>query len=94
MNRYIILLLAALFVAAGWSTIAAASERDVALSQVPAAVLAAATNAVPGIKITEAELEDTEKGQVYELEGVAGGKSYEVKVSADATDVQVQQGDD
>ena len=61
-----------------------AEEQEVALKEVPKVVKKAARKAVPGIKFTEAEKETTEEGvTVYELEGIADGKEYELKISAD-----------
>jgi hypothetical protein len=79
---------------AGFVVAALAREKDIALSEVPAVVLAAATNAVPGIKLTEAEVQMTEKGDVYEVEGIANGESVEIRISADGKDVEVGRGDD
>jgi hypothetical protein len=61
----------------------AGKEEDIPLSDVPEKVLEAAQNAVPGIKLTEAEVEKTRKGLIYEIEGILDGKGYEIKVSAD-----------
>ena len=43
-------------------------EKNIPLNEVPDAVLKAAQKAVPGIKLTEAEVERTLKGFVYEVE--------------------------
>ncbi|MGD9021006.1 MAG: hypothetical protein PVJ71_00035 [Lysobacterales bacterium] len=64
-------------------------ERDIDLSQVPPDVLEAARQAVPGFEPTEAEIE-----YVYELDGEANGKAYEIEVSPDGEvkEVEVKDG--
>lgn len=58
-------------------------EKEILLSQVPANILAAVENAVPGINIQKAKIEETGSGLIYELAGPADGKRYEVEVSPD-----------
>ncbi len=70
-----------------------ASAGEVALSGVPERVLAAAQKVVPGIRLTEAEVEKTHKGLIYELEGTADGKKYEIKVSAEGRVVKMEEED-
>ena len=64
------------------------TEEGIPLSEVPKKVLAAAQKAVPGIKITGAEVE------VYELEGTLDGKEYEIEVTADGKVLEVEQEND
>lgn len=85
----IVVFVLALCVAAG--TVCPGAEKDIALSKVPGKVLAAAKAAVPGITLTEAEVESTDKGVVYELEGVLAGSEYEIKVSADGKVLRIKQ---
>jgi uncharacterized membrane protein YkoI len=72
----------AVTLAVGISVASAGNEEEIALSKVTKKVLEAARKAVPGIKLTEAEVEKTSDGLVYELEGTLNGKEYEIKVSA------------
>lgn len=76
------LAMVAVTLAVGITVASAGNEEEIALSEVPAKVLEAARKAVPGIKLTEAEVEKTSDGLVYELEGTKDGKEYEIKVSA------------
>ena len=69
-------------------------EVEIPLSEVPANVLAAARAAVPGIVFEEAERETEDGRIVYELEGEANGKEYEIEVSADGTVLEVEEEDD
>jgi uncharacterized membrane protein YkoI len=58
-------------------------HEKIPLAQVPEAVRKAAAGAVKGIVLAEAEKETSPKGVViFELEGKAGGKEYEIKVDA------------
>ncbi len=72
----------------------AETEKDIPLSKVPKKVLAAAQKAVAGIKLTEAEVQKTGKGLVYEVEGVADGKKYEINISAAGKVLKVVHEDD
>jgi hypothetical protein len=63
----------------------------VALGEVPQAVKDAATNAVKGLTLTKAEKEEKNGAVVYELEGTASDKEYEVKVSADGKVLKVKE---
>ena len=65
-------------------------QKEIAVSQVPANVIAAARNAVPGIKFTEAEVEGSGTSASYELEGFADNKEYEIKINAAGTVLKVE----
>ena len=80
--------------AVGITVASAGNEEEIALSKVPKKVLEAARKAVPGIKLTEAEVEKTSDGLVYELEGTKDGKEYEIKVSAAGKVLKVEIEDD
>ena len=69
-------------------------EETVPLSEVPAKVKAAASNAVKGIELTEAEVEREDDRVVYELEGEANGKEYEIEVTADGEVLEVEEEED
>ena len=58
-------------------------DKEIALSEVPAAAVAAAEGAVDGFQIKSAEIEDKDGRTVYELEGKANGVKHEVQVTAD-----------
>ncbi len=94
MNRFVItfqIFIIILSVAIG--AFAGCGEKDdkIPLSEVPEVVLIAAQNAVEGIKITEAEIEKTSEGMIYELEGTVDGKIYEIEVSPDGKIIEVEQ---
>lgn len=72
---------------------AVADEEDIDLSEVPANVMAAATAAVAGIRITEAEVEEKDGQRIYELEGSANGIDYEIEVASDGTVRKVEEDD-
>ncbi|MEJ2534095.1 MAG: PepSY domain-containing protein [Gammaproteobacteria bacterium] len=70
-------------------------ERNVPLSEVPPNVLSATKGAVPGLLIDEIELEEEDGVEVWEFEGMAGGKRYEVEISASGEVLEVEEvGDD
>lgn len=58
-------------------------EVKVDLKDVPENVKKAATDAVKGLVLTEAEKETKDGKDIYELEGKVGDKKYEVEVDAD-----------
>jgi len=74
---------------------AGAGEEDVPLDQVPEVVKDAARKAVKGIKLTEAE-KVTRGSRIlyYEVEGTAGGKNYEIKVTPAGKVLKVELDDD
>jgi len=95
MDRISKLLVAvALALMVGATVAHADDEEEIPLAKVPKNVLEAAQKAVPGIKLTEAEVEKTRKGLVYELEGTLDGKEYEIEISADGKVLEIEQEDD
>ena len=64
-------------------------ERDIDVSEVPPEVLEAAREAVPGFEATEAEIE-----YIYELDGEANGKAYEIEVSPDGEVKEIEAKDE
>ena len=66
-------------------------EKEIPLNEVPDVVLKAAQKAVPGIELTEAEVERTLKGFVYEVEGTLDGKEYEIEVSSDNKVLEIEE---
>ena len=66
-------------------------EKEIPLNEVPDVVLKAAQKAVPGIVLTEAEVEKTPKGVVYEIEGTFDGKEYEIELSSDGKVLEIEE---
>jgi hypothetical protein len=84
-------MVAALALSCGGASLwAGEDEQKVDLAQVPDDVKAVATKALPGIKLTKAELEKRKDGEVYELDGVIDGKKYEFKIKPDGTLVSIK----
>jgi uncharacterized membrane protein YkoI len=75
------------------SATAVSQERDVPIADVPAAVLAAAQAAVPGLAISEAEVEVEDGRDVYEIEGTADGVEYEIEITADGEVLEIEADD-
>jgi hypothetical protein len=70
------------------------TEREIDVSEVPELAVMAALEAVPGLRIDSAELEEDENGaSVYELEGMADGVEYEVEVTAAGDVLEVERED-
>jgi uncharacterized membrane protein YkoI len=69
-------------------------EKELALSEVPSNILAAATNAVSQIELEEASLIGEGVEAVYELEGVVDGTPFEIYVTPDGEILKVDQDDD
>jgi len=90
-SRLLALALACLF---GTTAALAGTEKDIPVSKVPKKVLEAAAKAVPGIKFTEAEVQKTSKGIVYEIEGTAAGKKYEITVTAEGKVLKTEEDND
>ncbi len=84
----------AAMVVVGCGTGRAGREKDIPVSDLPKVVLDAVQKAVPGIEIEEAEVEKTSHGLVYEVEGEAGGKEYELHISADGKLLSTEMEDD
>lgn len=68
--------------------------QEIALSAVPANVMAAAQGAVPGFVAEEACTEQEDGRLVYCLEGEADGKEVEVDVAADGKVIEVETEDE
>lgn len=70
------------------------NEMDIELTAVPAEVMAAALDALPGIEFTEAEYEEEDGLMVYELEGVLGDAIYEIEITPEGEVLEIEQIDD
>ena len=69
-------------------------EVEIALSEVPQAAKDAALAAVPGLVLDEAARETEDGETVYCLEGEAGGKEYELEVTADGRVLELESEDE
>jgi hypothetical protein len=66
------------------------AEVEIPVPAVPPKVLSAAEKALPGVEITEAEIERHEDDVVYELEGNLDGKKVEIEIHPDGTIKEVE----
>ena len=89
------------FSAIGWDSFVRArgdeeddDDEEIALSEVPEVVKAAALAAVPGIVLEEAEREVEDGVTVYCLEGAADGVEYEIEVSAEGKVLETEVDDE
>ena len=67
------------------------NEKEVPLSEVPAAAVTAAKGAVAGIELTEADVEKEDGRMVYDIEGTANGKEYTIEVTAEGEVLEVEE---
>ena len=65
-------------------------EVDIPVSAVPEKVLSAVNKELPGIEITEAEIESNTELR-YELEGTLDGKEYEIEIYPDGNIIEIEQ---
>ncbi len=63
-------------------------ERTIPITTLPPVVRQAAENAVPHIRLKEAEQITVGARTSYEVEGRAGGRKYELRISADGAQVR------
>jgi uncharacterized membrane protein YkoI len=61
---------------------------------VPANVLEAAKNAVPGLVVTGTESEVEHGVRIYDVTGTADGTAYEIEVTADGKVTEIEEGGD
>lgn len=83
-----LVLFAGCFVVSSWS-----GETKLPLEKVPEHVRQAALEAIPGIELVEAELEEEDGRLLYELEGTFDGKHYEIEITESGEVVEVEQED-
>jgi len=70
------------------------TEKEIPLSEVPKKAIVAAQKSVEGIKLVAAEVEEEDGVLIYDLEGVADGKEYEIEVTAEGEVLEVEQEED
>jgi len=67
------------------------NEKEIPLSEVPAAAIEAAQAAVEGITLTEAAVEEEKGRTLYDIEGTANGKEYSIEVTAEGKVLEVEE---
>ncbi|MFC1651375.1 PepSY domain-containing protein [Candidatus Latescibacterota bacterium] len=70
------------------------TEKEIPLSEVPKKAITGAQKSVDGIKFVRAEAEEEDGVLIYDLEGVADGKEYEIEVTAEGKVLEVEQEED
>lgn len=66
-------------------------EIEIAVTDVPADIVAIVQNALPGISLSEAEKEIKDGRVIYELEGkLINGKEYEIKIAEDGSIIKIK----
>lgn len=91
-----LLVLPALFAACETteSRVAPAPAAQAPEGDVPANVLEAAKNAVPGLVVTGSETEIERGVRIYDVFGTADGVAYEIEVTADGKVTEIEKGGD
>lgn len=69
-------------------------ELDIDLDAVPANVIQAATDALPGIELSAAEYEEEDGMMIYELEGMLGDTLYEIEITPEGEVLEIEEIDD
>lgn len=67
------------------------TEQEISLADVPAAVLSAVQDTLPGLEITKAEIEKSGQDITYELEGKYQGREYEIEVSPTGEIIEIEE---
>jgi len=66
-------------------------EIEIAVTDVPASIVAIVQNTLPGISLNEAEKEIKNDRVIYELEGkLINGKEYEIKIAEDGSIIKIE----
>ena len=65
-------------------------EVEIPVSAIPDEVLSSVNKELPGIEITEAEIESNTELR-YELEGTLDGKEYEIEIHPDGNIIEIEQ---
>ena len=86
-TNYSIVIILSLLVSVGISGV----EKEIPVSEVPEAVLKAAQEALPGVRFTEAEMEESKGVITYELEGMKGDYEYEIELASDGKVIEIEQ---
>ena len=67
---------------------------EIPIDEVPLLVLDAAREVLPGVELVKAMIEITDKGIVYEIEGILDGEEYEILVTEESVVLEVELKDD
>ena len=70
-------------VAPGYADDGDDADNDIPKNEVPANVLAAAKAEIPGFILEEADLQQRGATRLFELQGRANGRPYEIDITAD-----------
>jgi len=66
-------------------------ETEIAVTDVPAKIIAIVQNTLPGISLNKAEKKIKDGRFIYELEGkLINGKEYEIKIAEDGSIIKIE----
>ena len=66
------------------------TAEEVSIDEVPLLVLDAAKEVLPGIELVKAMIEITDKGIIYEIDGILDGEEYEIEVTEEGVVLEVE----
>jgi len=69
-------------------------EKEIEITELPAMVVSAIQDTLPGIVISEAEIEGIEPEIIYEVDGTLDGKEYEVEVTPAGKILEIEEEND
>lgn len=65
-------------------------DNEIPLSEIPPAVSAAAKAQIPGLRIENADVQQRGEARLYEIDGTANGRDYELTLTADGRVLHVE----
>ena len=77
-------------VAPGYADDADDADNDIPKNEVPANVLAAAKAQIPGFVLEETDLQQRGAARLFELQGRANGRPYEIDITADGRVLRIE----
>ena len=77
-------------VAPGYADDGDDADNDIPKNEVPANVLAAAKAEIPGFILEEADLQQRGATRLFELQGRANGRPYEIDITADGRVLRIE----
>jgi uncharacterized membrane protein YkoI len=69
-------------------------EKKIAISELPAIVVSAVNDTLPGFVISEAEIEGTGQEIIYEVEGNLNGQKFEIEITSEGKILEIEEEND
>ncbi len=68
----------------------AEDEKEIAISDLPAVVVKAVQDSLPGFVISDAEIEGTEPDIIYDVDGSMDGNEYEIEITPEGKILEIE----